>query len=107
VRTDAATCGLEARIATVRPRVEAAPYGFAFVLSGGGVLLGRLRRAALVGEGDRTAEEMMEPGPSTVRPDLPAIELRKRLEQRNLRTAILTDPDGVLLGIVTTADLAR
>ncbi len=104
-RTDAVTCGLEEPIAAVRERVDSSPYGFAFVISDTGVLLGRLRRAALDGDPTRRAEEVMEPGPSTVRPDTRAAELRERLESRDLRTAVLTDPDGLLLGIVRTRDL--
>jgi CBS domain-containing protein len=105
VRTDAVTCGRHEPIAAVRQRVDGSPYGFAFVISDGGVLLGRLRRPVLEGESDRRAEEVMEPGPSTVRPDTPAAELHERLESRKLRTAVLSDPDGMLLGIVLASDL--
>src|SRR5919108_5804995 len=64
-------CGLNERVGAVRARVDASPYGFAFVLSAGGVLLGRLRREALQGDPEATAESVMESGPSTVRPDTP------------------------------------
>ena len=102
---DIVTCHLRDRIAPVRERVNASPYGFAFVVSGGGVLLGRLRKAALEGDADAVAEDVMEPGPSTVRADTPPAELRERLERRGLTTAVLTDPDGRLLGVVRYADL--
>jgi rhodanese-related sulfurtransferase len=62
-RHDVVTCHLRDRIGDVRERVQASPYGFAFVVTGGGVLLGRLRKAALEGEPDATAESVMEPGP--------------------------------------------
>ncbi|MEA2282760.1 MAG: hypothetical protein QOK21_3367 [Solirubrobacteraceae bacterium] len=45
-RQDVITCRLEDRVGAVRDRVEASPYGFALVLADGGVLLGRLRKAA-------------------------------------------------------------
>src|SRR5919204_697347 len=64
-RQDVATCGLDERIADVRPRVEASPYGFGFVVAEGGTLLGRLRRAVLEGAPAARAEAVMEPGPST------------------------------------------
>jgi Mg/Co/Ni transporter MgtE len=105
VRDDVVTCGLEERVAALRERVRASPYGFAFVTSPHGVLLGRLRRAALEGDGARSAEEAMEPGPSTVRPDTGAGELRERLEKRELKTAVVTRPDGILLGVVRAPDL--
>jgi Mg/Co/Ni transporter MgtE len=105
VRHDVVTCRLEERVTEVRERVSASPYGFAFVTSPHGVLLGRLRRAALEGDGPRSAEEVMEPGPSTVRPDTAAGELRERLEKRDLKTAVVTSPEGILLGVVRAADL--
>jgi hypothetical protein len=104
-RTDAVTCQPHERIAAVRSRAEASPYGFAFVTSPHGVLLGRLRKAALDGDPEAVAEAVMEPGPSTVRADTRPAKLRERLQSRNLTTAVCTDPDGRLLGMVRTADL--
>src|SRR5213593_1163586 len=68
-RDDVVTCGLDDRVDDVRPRVEASPYSFALVVANGGVLLGRLRKAALEGEPAARAGDVMEPGPSTVRAD--------------------------------------
>jgi Mg/Co/Ni transporter MgtE len=69
------------------------------------VLLGRLPKAALEGDPDAVAEAVMEPGPSTVRADTRPAELRERLQRRNLTTAVISDPDGRLLGVARTADL--
>ena len=99
------TARLEDRVGDVRADVEASPYGFALVLSEGGVLLGRLRRAAFEGDLDQAASAVMEAGPSTVRADTPIDELRARLEARDLRTAVVTTPDGVLVGVVRRQDL--
>jgi CBS domain-containing protein len=104
-RTDAITCPPHERIRAIRDRAAASPYGFAFVTSPHGVLLGRLRTAALEGDLDPVAEAVMEPGPSTVRADTRPGELRERLQRRNLTTAVITDPDGRLLGVVRAADL--
>jgi Mg/Co/Ni transporter MgtE len=89
----------------VRPRAQASPYGFALVVSDDRVLLGCLRRAALDGDPSLAAEQVMEPGPSTIRTDTPPRELLDRLRQRDLRTALVTTPDGELLGVVRRADL--
>jgi Mg/Co/Ni transporter MgtE len=105
LRNDVATADLHERIADVRPRADASPYGFALVTGRGGVLLGRLRRAALDGDPTATAEDVMEPGPSTIRPDTEPAALARRLRDRELTTAVVTDPDGALLGIVSVADL--
>jgi CBS domain-containing protein len=102
---DVVTCGLHDPVGEVRERVEASPYGFAFVVSADGVLLGRVRRAALESDPQASAETVMERGPSTVRADTVPARLRERLERRNLRTAVITDPDGRLLGVVRRDDL--
>jgi rhodanese-related sulfurtransferase/CBS domain-containing protein len=104
LRDDVVRCRLGDPIESARAEVEASPYGFALVLDDDGVLLGRLRQAALV-SGTATAEEAMEAGPSTIRADTTVEKLRERLEGRGLNFAIVTDPDGVLMGIVCRADL--
>ena len=101
---DAVTCDLDTRIGEVRERVQASAFGFAFVVHDG-VLLGRLRKAALVGDADAFAESVMEPGPSTTRPDTDPHKLRAKLETAHLTTAVLTDPEGRLLGVVRRDDL--
>jgi CBS-domain-containing membrane protein len=59
-----------------------------------------VRRSALeTAAQDATAEDLMEPGPSTVRPNTPAPELTERLVSQELKTAIVTDPEGRLLGV--------
>ncbi|HEY0343130.1 MAG TPA: CBS domain-containing protein [Solirubrobacteraceae bacterium] len=102
---DVVTCHLHDPISAVRDRVEGSPHGFALVVSDGGVLLGRLRKAELAVNPDATAESVMESGPSTVRADTPPARLRERLEQSSLTIAIVTDPEGRLLGVVRRADL--
>jgi CBS-domain-containing membrane protein len=48
---------------------------------------------------------MMEPGPSTVRPNTHATRLARRLAARDLKTAIVTTPGGVLLGVVRRCEV--
>jgi Mg/Co/Ni transporter MgtE len=106
LRDDVATCRLEERIEHVRPRVEDSPYRFALVVAPGGALLGRVGKAALDSDPDVTVDAAMEPGPSTVRADVSLESLRDRLDKRGFRTAVVTAPDGVLLGVVRRQDLA-
>jgi CBS-domain-containing membrane protein len=59
-----------------------------------------VRRSALgTAAEEATAEEVMEPGPSTVRPNTAVDELTERLAKQELKTAIVTDPEGRLLGV--------
>jgi CBS-domain-containing membrane protein len=88
----------------VREEIDASPYGFALVVADDGTLLGRLRRSALDGASG-TAEELMSPGPSTVRPDLAVDELREKLDEKDLKTAIVSTPEGRVIGVVRRREL--
>jgi CBS domain-containing protein len=104
---DVVTCRLDDRVGDVRKRVAASRYGFAFVVSAGRVVLGRLRRAALEGDGGLTAEAAMEPGPSTIRADKQLEALAERMRKNELTCLPVTTPDGELLGVVRRDDLER
>jgi rhodanese-related sulfurtransferase len=105
-REDAATSALESSVGEVTSAITASPYGFALVLGPAGVLVGRVRRSALEGlaEGD-PIELIIEPGPSTIRPHLTPKALRERFENSDVRTLIVTRPDGTLLGVVRRDDI--
>jgi membrane protein DedA with SNARE-associated domain len=64
-----------------------------------------LRKASLEGDPEAAAEDVMEPGPSTQRPNVEPGKLLETLRHKDLKTAILTDPDGRLLGVVRREDL--
>jgi CBS domain-containing protein len=93
-------------IANVRARVAASPHRFALVTTQDTTLLGRLRRSTLdTASPTSPAGEVMEPGPSTLRPHEPVADVAARLHERDLAYAIITDPEGHLLGTVHRADL--
>lgn len=102
---DVVTCGLAERVGAVRERVAASRYHFAFVVSDSRVVLGRLRRVALEGDGDLTAEAAMELGPSTIRPDTGLESLAERMHRNELTCLPVTTPEGKLLGLVRRDDL--
>jgi CBS domain-containing protein len=106
-RDDVVTCALEDRVGEVREPVERSPYGFALVTAPGGVLLGRVRGSTLDCDPNLSAEEVMESGPSTVRPDTEAAALAKRLAERDLHWAIVTNPEGRLVGVASREALER
>jgi len=75
LRTDVVTVGLDEPVAAARGRVAHSAHGFTLVLTSDGSLLGRLRGAALDRAGPSAAvAEVMEAGPSTLRPHEPAID---------------------------------
>jgi CBS-domain-containing membrane protein len=105
LRRDAVTAQPDEPVGAVAARVAHSPYGFALVTAQDGTVLGRLPAAALDGDPTVRAEQIMEPGPSTVRADRPLADLAERLDSQGLRTAVVTDPDGRLLGVATLADV--
>ena len=100
VDADPPTCALDTPVAEIRSALTTTGYGFALVITAGRVVLGRVRRSALAhGDSSSTAEDVMEAGPSTVRFNTRADELAERLAKRDLRTAVVTTPNGCLVGV--------
>jgi hypothetical protein len=107
-RRDVATCAVDEAAGDVLARIADSPYGFALVMSPGGVVLGRARRSAFEGVGRAASiEPSVEPGPSTVRPHLTIAELQGRFAASNVHTLIVTTPEGVLLGVVGREDVTE
>jgi hypothetical protein len=63
-------------------------------------VLGQLGRRALAGDEPSSVEEAMTEGPSTVRPNKSLAALRERLDRQGLETALVTTPEGRLIGVV-------
>jgi CBS domain-containing protein len=105
-RDDVVTCALDTRLGELRESIEESPYGFALVVWSDGTMLGRVRASQIADADDEvTAEQVMQPGPSTVRPDLTVDELRKRLDDKDLKTSLVSTPEGRLIGVVTRKQL--
>jgi len=49
----------------------------------------------------------MEPGPGTYRPDVPLEELVERMKSRGFESALITHPDGRLVGILGRQDAEK
>src|SRR5919201_3776267 len=102
---DVPTCTLADRLADVRKRVRAAGWDTCIVVNNERVVLGRLGRKAIAADDDRTVEEAMTPGPTTVRPSIGVESLLERIRDRNLSSYVVTTPDGRLVGLVLRLDL--
>ena len=97
-----ATCAPSDPVGDVAPMV--ALHGSVLIVQHG-VLLGRVRSKQLAGVHPATpVEEVMEPGPATVRANEPLDALLERLAARNVHEMVVTTPDGHLLGVVRTQD---
>ena len=104
-RDDVVTCGLSDQVGPVGARIEASRYPFGLVTSEGGVLLGRLRSSMLDCDPGLRAEQVMEAGPKTFRPHKTAAGIAAELADRDLRWAIVTTPEGELIGVATRSAL--
>jgi CBS domain-containing protein len=107
MRDDAALCRPTDRIADVRESIERSPYPFALIISDDRTLLGRAPSSALDVASDRPVWDVAEPGPKTFRPHVPAERVAEVLADKGLRWAIVTTPDGRVLGVASREDLAR
>ncbi len=104
-RDDTVTCRPSDRAGEVRERVAASDYPFALVLSEQRVLLGRAPASDLESRPELTVEDVMDPGPSTVRPHKTAEGVASDLRHKDLRWSIVTTPAGRLIGVVNRTDL--
>jgi CBS domain-containing protein len=62
--------------------------------------VGRLRASALAGDPASRAEQVMEAGPSTVRPDRPHEQRVERMRDHDLHFMLVTTLEGRLLGVL-------
>lgn len=104
----------QAPFGDVMREMSAKGLGAAIVVDAQGQLLGvftdgDLRRKIEAGVELRsaTAEQLMTPGPRTIRDDVLAAEAVSLMEAHRINTLLVVDEQGVLAGAVTTNDLMR
>jgi Mg/Co/Ni transporter MgtE len=97
---DPPTCALDTPLGQVSELLAGSVYGYCLVVTEGRIVLGRVRKSALAGaDATAPAESVMEPGPSTVRPNTSASKLDERLAKQDLKTMVVTTPGGCLIGV--------
>jgi CBS domain-containing protein len=99
-RTDVPTCGLAEAIGAVRARLRAAGWDQCLVVNARRVVLGRLRGKGLAAADETPAEEGMEPGPTTFRPNGALGAIAERMRDRKVGSVVITASDGELLGVL-------
>ena len=91
-------------IGDVSDQVEAAREDLCIVTNDEGIVLGRLRRRALASARGKAVHEVMESGPTTTRADDELEGLVQRLHNADVRSMLVTTPEGRLLGVVYRED---
>jgi CBS domain-containing protein len=86
-------------------QLESVPHDYCVVVNDRDIVLGRMRKKNVAGQAGVSVEEVMEPGPSTVRPSEPAKGLLERMKKRGVPAVIVTTAKGRLVGVVTQGRL--
>jgi len=68
------------------------------VVNAEGIVLGLCGREALHADPKQSVGQVMDPGPTTIRPSATVESALKLLHEGNLRVLLVTTPDGRLLG---------
>ena len=105
VRRDVPRVRLEETVAEACAHVTDG-WEVAVVCADRGVVLGTIRAEALGMDADRRVSELMQEGPSTFRPDVTTDKLAQYLRDHDMPRALVTTPDGTLVGLARLQDLA-
>jgi CBS domain-containing protein len=106
-RRNVPTCRLDDRLSDVRARVRASGSDVCIVVNEAGVVLGRLGHAAWTSRRRATSVERAMDIPTTYRPDIPLDSLIDHGRGKAGADLLITDSDGVLIGLVDPRDARR
>jgi len=107
-RPDIPTCEPDERLDRVTSRLTADDWETCVVVDCDGLVVGRLRPSMVdSGAADVTVAHVMEPGPSTVRPDGLLRPLVVRMQKRDVSEVLVTTPQGRLIGVLFRNEAER
>ena len=104
---DVPTASTDEAIGQVRERTFGGDWDEAIVVDCDGIVVGRLRGTAWDRADHESVSAVMEPGPTTVRPDGSLPALLGRMEKRGTRLVVVSDPQGHLIGALLADDARR
>ncbi len=102
--TEVPTCRLDELASDVAARLPTG-WDICVVVNEASIVLGLLGRNALRSNQQRTAEDAMASGPSTIRPSARLEAVAARMQEQNLTRMIVTRSDGTLLGALRAEDI--
>ena len=76
------------------------PGGAVVVVNEHGIVLGRIDTVPVTFDPTDVAEDIMTPGPTTVRAHEPLDDLLRRMAARGVEQMIVTTPEGRMVGVV-------
>lgn len=98
--TDVPVCGAQNMVADVLAREENSGWQECVVLNENRVVLGLLTKGNLHADSHSTVEQAMDRAPLSVRPHTPWEATIKKMRSQSVAVAVVTTPDGKLLGVV-------
>lgn len=104
VRRNVPTCHLKDPVGEVYKRCQEARWQVCLVVNEANIVLGRVRREAWQADPATAVEQVMENGPTTFRPDNFLEPLAKRMQDKKVGSVIITNSDGVLIGLLYRKD---
>lgn len=104
-KADVSLCALGDSVGVARAALGEGPI--CLVVNEDRIVLGLVRAEALGPDDDRPVREVMDEGPSTYRPHVPALEMAERLEEQRQPRFVVTTLDGRLAGIASAEDIAK
>jgi len=102
---DVALCALDDTVGVVRAALGQGPV--CLVVNEERIVLGLVRAEALGLDDDRPVREVMDEGPSTYRPHVPAAEMVERLDEHPQPRILVTTLDGRLVGMASAEDITE
>jgi CBS domain-containing protein len=100
-KRDVPTCRIDERLADVRERLAASGFDVCVAINEERVILGDLRGEALLNPPpDARVGEVMNPGPSTYRPNVSVEEMRRHMDATKSTRVYVADADGRLIGLL-------
>jgi rhodanese-related sulfurtransferase/CBS domain-containing protein len=107
VRRNVPTCRLTDRLEDVRHRVQVARQEDCVVVNEASVVLGFVRGDALDAGPKVLVEQIMEPGPATIRPHVSLTKITGYMQERDIDKILVTTADGELVGLLHRQDAVQ
>ncbi|MFN2587030.1 MAG: CBS domain-containing protein [Actinomycetota bacterium] len=100
-------CHIGDRLGDAAHALDSVEHDYCVVLNDQDIVLGRMRKKNVYGSLDAPVEQVMEPGPTTVRATESAEALLGRMQKRNVPAVLITTNKGRLVGVATQEALHR
>jgi len=94
-------------VGDVYERIRASSWDMCVVVNGRRVPLGALSLEAMATDPNAAAEQLMEPGPATIRPNWTFEQTSEYLKEQNQDRVLVTTSEGILIGVYFQADAER